>query len=239
MKYLYGPVQSRRLGFSLGVSVIPFKTCSFDCIYCQLGRTGCHQTLRSDWVKGESVIAELGEWFQAHPREAKKLDYVTFAGCGEPTLHSRLGEIMDRVREITGTPIAVITNASLFNNPEVRRMVSGADLVIPSLDAATSDVFRKINRPAPGIHLQDIIDGLIAFRREYSGNIWLEIMLLAGVNDAPEHIAELRKLVDKIKPDKVQLNSPVRAPEEAGVEGIPGERLEEIRTAFGPACELV
>lgn len=239
MKYIYGPVNSRRLGLSLGVSVIPHKTCSFDCIYCQLGATSCQTTLQKSWVDAEAVIAEVGAWFDSHHEQAKALRYITLAGTGEPTLNTQLGEIIARIQGMTAIPVAVITNASLFRDPEVRRRIVAADLVVPSLDAADQEIFRKIDRPLEGARLEDIIDGLVAFRNEYSRALWLEIMLVAGVNDSPEHVQKLKAAVERIRPDKVQLNSPVRVPKESGVRGLTVERLREICAQIGNNCEVV
>lgn len=239
MKYIYGPVPSRRIGPSLGLSLTPYKTCSFDCIYCQLG--GCDKTVssRAAYVDLDEVFAEVSQWLKDNPGPAKTLNYITFSGYGEPTLHSQIGEAIERAKKVSGLPVCVITNASLFADPAVRQSLLGASLVIPSLDAVDQKIFERIDRPAAGIDLQGIIDGLAAFRKEFQGRFWLEVMIVKGVNDQSEHIVQLKAVIDRIKPDKVQLNSPVRKTAEPGV--LPAEHswLEEICCVLGPACEIV
>ena len=239
MKYIYGPVPSRRIGPSLGLSLTPYKVCSFDCIYCQLG--ACDKTVsqRAEYVNLDEVFAELAAWLKDNPGPAATLKHITFSGFGEPTLHTKLGEAINRARQVTGLPVCVITNASMFADASVRAVLKDVELVIPSLDAVDQDIFERIDRPAKGIDLQGIIDGLVAFRKEYKGQFWLEVMIVKGVNDQPEHIAKLKAAIDRINPDKVQLNSPVRKTAEPGV--VPADRstLEQICAALGPNCEIV
>ncbi len=239
MKYIYGPVRSRRLGYDLGVTLTPHKVCSFDCLYCQCGPTTEKTSRRKDYLPVTNILEELRSWFAANPEEAGKLKFVTLAGAGEPTLNTGIGGLIGGIKAITRVPVAVITNSSLLSSPDVRSAISGADLIVPSLDAVDPEIFRKIDRPEEGIELEDVIGGLEALRREYRGKIWLEIMLLEGVNDDPAHIAKLKMVVDRIKPDKIQLNSPVRAPDCSLVSVLKSERLDQIKRILGPDCEVL
>lgn len=239
MKYIYGPVNSRRLGFDLGISLTPHKTCSYDCVYCQLGKTVALTSQRRECVPLGEVIGELREWMREHPADLERLNFVTIAGFGEPTLDIHLGEAIREVKRLTHKRVAVITNASLMSDPVVRRQLLEADLVVPSLDSVTQDIFERIDRPAPGISVEDIIAGLIAFRQEYKGEIWLEVMLVKGVNDAPEEIRKLESVIERINPDKIQINSPVRSTTENGVLCLDREQLERIKNVLGGKVDIV
>jgi len=207
MEYLFGPVLSRRLSLSMGVDLLPFKTCNLDCVYCELGRTTCLANCRERFVQPDKVVREI---------RAKKndgFDHLTFAGSGEPTLSADLGDLIRISKEIVDTPIAVITNSTLFTSERVRKEVASADVVLPSLDAATQRTFMAINRPAPGLRIEDIIEGLKLFRKEFHGEIWLEVMLVKNVND---HEAEMiAKAASSINPDRIQLNTVIRPPAES------------------------
>lgn len=239
MKYIYGPVKSRRLGLSLGVSLTPYKICNFDCIYCQLGKAGnLLVTERKVYVSIEEIVEELRVWLSQNPEEAKNLNYITFSGSGEPTLNLKIGQLIEEIKKLTAIPIAVITNSSLLTDKSVRFALSGASLVVPSLDAVTDEVFRRINRPACGIKIEEIIQGLINFRKEFRGKIWLEVMLAAGVNDDLRQIKKLKEAVDLINPDKIQVNSPVRTTAEPGVISVDKSKLNKIREILGEKCEV-
>jgi wyosine [tRNA(Phe)-imidazoG37] synthetase (radical SAM superfamily) len=239
MKYIYGPVKSRRLGFSLGLSLTPYKICNFDCIYCQLGKTLNLTNERKEYLKTEEILDELKLWLQNNSEEAGNLNYITFSGSGEPTLNIKIGEVIQEIKKITAIPVAVITNASLLNDAGVRRALSRADLIVPSLDAATLDIFRKINRPFGATRAEDIITGLVNLRKEYRGQIWLEIMLVRGVNDDLRHIKKLKEVIDKINPDKIQLNSPVRTTAEPNILSVDKSKLEKIKEILGDKCEII
>src|SRR5208337_1935657 len=201
--HLFGPVPSRRLGRSLGVDLIPRKTCPFDCIYCEVGPTS-HQTETRFEYEAEAMVAELRAYLEGSSPE---LDFITLAGSGEPTLNLGLGGIIRRLKELTAIPVAVLTNGALLYLPEVRRELQAADLVLPSLDAARDQAFQAVNRPLPGYPLSRLLQ---AFRREYPGPIWLEVLLLKGLNDSPEDLEALRRALPTLAPDKVQLNTAVR-----------------------------
>jgi len=238
MRYIYGPVQSRRLGKSLGVSLTPWKICNFDCVYCQLGGTRQTVSERKAYVPVEDIVSELKSWLSYNPQESTKLNFITLSGMGEPTLNTGIGEVIKEVRKLFPAKVAVITNASILSDLSVRQALVNVDLIVPSLDAVDEEIFKKINRPESSIHVEGIINGLVALRREFRGQIWLEVMLVKGINDSREHIRKLKEKIDLINPDKIQLNSPVRTTAEAGVEALDKEKLEDIREMFGEKCEV-
>lgn len=236
VQYVFGPVPSRRLGRSLGIDLVPLKTCTYNCIYCQLGRT-IHQTLeRKPYVDGEVVIHQLGEKLATLSTPP---DYITFSGSGEPTLNSQIGWVIEQVNKVTSVPVAVLTNGSLLHLESVREALMGADLVIPSLDAGTPALFRSINRPHPSLSLSQVLRGLQEFRREYSDQIWLELMLCGGFNDEPKEIKRLGEEIEKIGPDRIQLNTVVRPPAEDFAQPLSPKRLEEICDLFRGRAEVL
>lgn len=239
MKYIYGPVNSRRLGLSLGLSLTPHKTCNLDCLYCQLGKTTHGTNERSEYVDIDEVLAELKLWLSNNPKEAKDLNFVTLSGAGEPTLNSRLGELILELKKITVAKIAVITNSILLQEAQLRSELMAADLIVPSLDAVTPEVFAKIDRPHSGIDLDKVISGLVSLRKEFRGKIWLEVMFVSGVNDDPAHIKKLKEVIDSINPDKIQLNSPVRTTTEPDLLPVSEAKLEQIKGIFGARCEII
>jgi wyosine [tRNA(Phe)-imidazoG37] synthetase (radical SAM superfamily) len=233
--YLFGPVHSRRLGLSLGIDVVPMKTCTFNCIYCQLGRT-THQTVqRDEYVPATEVMAEL----QAYLQNGGAADYLTFSGSGEPTLHSKLGEMILQAQKMSKIPVAVLTCGALLFDPQVRQELLPADVVLPSLNAAFAKTFRLINRPHGQLQFAEIFDGLRRFRREYRGKIWLEIMLVKGINDNANEIAALRTAIGEIKPDKVHLNTVVRPPAETEAKALTAAELRAIQNMLGPPAEVI
>ena len=236
LKYIFGPVPSRRLGRSLGIDLVPYKTCTFDCIYCDLGRT-THKTItRQAYVSSEEIQGELE--LNSSVLE-KKPDFITLSGSGEPTLNTDIGEIIRRIKEITSTPVAILTNSSLLSLDEVRRDLSEADVVLPSLDAITPALFEYINRPHPSLRIEEIISGLIQFRKQYRGQIWLEVVFCRGINDDKEEIERLKGVIERIQPDRVQLNTPVRPPAEEFAYPLTTTQLEEIRKKLGDKAEII
>lgn len=235
MKYLFGPVPSRRLGFSLGVDIIPFKVCSLDCVYCQLGRTTEKTTQRTEYAPIEPVIEELKDWAQ----KGGKADYITLSGSGEPTLNSRLGDLIDEIKKITDIPVAVITNSTLLTDEAVRNACLKADLVVPSLDAADQEIFEKINRPASNVNIKEIIEALRLFKLQFKGKFWLEIFFIESVNTSDQHIAQLKSAIDIIKPDKIQLNTAVRPTADQGISPMTYEKLQAIADKLGDNAEVV
>lgn len=233
MKYVFGPIPSRRLGRSLGVDLVPFKTCSYDCIYCQLGRTTCKTIDRQKWVRWDPVLEELKRSLDNPP------DYITLSGSGEPTLHADLGTLISRIKTITSIPVAVLTNGSLLWRSDVRQDLLQADLVIPSLDAGDADRFHYVNRPHARLSCEAMIEGLIAFREEFKGQYWLEVFLVGGhtpVVHAAEKIAECAR---KIGPDRIQLNTVARPPAESFAEPVPSEQLSQLAKLFEPQAEVI
>lgn len=230
---VYGPVPSRRLGRSLGVDLIPLKTCTYDCVYCQLGRTTRKTMSRQRWVDPDTVVAQVRDRLSSRP------DVIALAGSGEPTLHSDLGEVIAGIKGITDVPVAVITNGSLLGRTAVRRGLAAADIVLPSLDAPSEDLFRRVNRPHESLHLAALVDGLVSFRAGYRGEIWLEVMLLAGVTDAVAELRGLAELAARIAPDRIHLNTAVRPPAESSVAPVDGATLEELAALFTPRAEVI
>jgi len=233
MKYehLFGPVPSRRLGVSLGVDLVPFKTCTFNCIYCECGRTTALTAKRRAFIPSGEVIKELEDFLDKKP----KLDYVTFSGSGEPALHTGLGRFINFVKDRhRNYKVAVLTNGSLLFLKSVRGELKNADVVAPSLDAATEKVFRRLNRPHKSLSVKKIIRGLVDFRREYKGKIWLEVFIAPGINDAPAELKKLKEVIAKIKPDKIQLNSLSRPGAEKCVPAASGGDLRKIAAFMRP-----
>jgi len=229
MGYLFGPVLSRRLGLSLGVDLLRHKTCNLDCVYCELGKTARKACDRGRFVPPEKILREIKS------RADEDFDHLTFAGSGEPTLSSDLGDIINRSKEMVNVPIAVITNSTLLTRPKVREELVAADIVLPTLDAATQLTFQKINRPANDLKIEQIIEGLRAFRAEFSGEIWLEVMLVKDVND--HEVGLIAQAVESMKPDRVQLNTVVRHPAEPVLPLNEAEMIE-VLNAF-PEAEII
>ena len=197
--HVFGPVLSRRLGRSLGIDPIPPKTCNWNCIYCQLGRTVPLQVERAEYVPTQEILEEVEEVSSA--LDADDVDWVTFVGSGEPLLHSNIGGLIRGVQRLTRVPVALITNGALLAYPEIREEVLAADAVLPTLDAGTTDLYRQINRPHPSISLQEHVNGLKAFRRQYSGRLLLEVMLVQGLNDSEEALLHIADFIGEIRPD--------------------------------------
>ncbi len=234
-KYIFGPVPSRRLGFSLGVDAIPHKYCSFDCIYCQIGKTTRLEIERRRFFDPEEIVSEVVKGV----KDAVRVDHVTFSGSGEPTLNSDLGWMIREVKKSVDCPVAVITNSSLLYREDVREDLMNADVVLPSLDAASEDIFHYINRPHPLIEQSIIIEGLKEFRRKYSGLIWLEIMMMRDVNDDAEELGKFREILNSLDMDRIQLNTVTRPPSEEVRGTMEEEALLKVCSFFGAHCEII
>ena len=234
-KYLYGPVPSRRLGLSLGVDIVPFNVCTLDCIYCQLGRTTEKTIERKEYVAIEPVLAELKKKLAP----GLQADYITISGSGEPTLNSRLGELVDGIKKLTDIPVAILTNGTLLYKEDVRADCAKADVVIPSLDAGDEETFEKINRPHKDISTENLIAGLCRFRDEFAGRLWLEVFLVEGINTDSRQIAEIKEAIRQVRPDKIQLNTAVRPTAERSVKRLDAKKLRAIAGELGEKCEVV
>lgn len=210
--FVYGPVPSRRLGRSLGVSPIPAKTCSYSCVYCQLGRTSSFQTRRESFYPKDDILREI-----VNCGRNTEADYVTFVGDGEPTLCQDLGWLIQQTKNELHLPVAVITNGSLLFREDVRLDLTEADVVMPTLDAGNERIFRQVNRPHKEISFAAMIKGQIEFRQQYPGQVWLEVMLVDGLNDADEELQHIKHYVSMTKPDRVYITTPVRPPAESWV----------------------
>jgi len=231
--YVYGPVPSRRLGRSLGVSPIPPKTCSYTCVYCQLGRTTCLQTTRGSFYPKENILTET-----VTRGKSSAADYVTFVGDGEPTLCKELGWLIRQTKNNLHLPTAVITNGSLLFREDVRQDLSEADVVIPTLDAGNDKIFRAVNRPHRSIDFRTMLRGQVDFRREYSGQIWVEIMLVKGLNDTEKELRSIKNAVDMIKPNRVYILTPIRPPAEAWVEPSDPRDILRAQEIIGKAIPV-
>ena len=237
MKYVYGPVPSRRLGQSLGIDTIPLKSCNWNCVYCQLGRTVPLTNGRMEYFPSEEILAEVKQALASH--RPGEIDWVTFVGSGEPTLHSGIGWLILEVKLLTDLPIAVITNGSLLYLPEVRRDLAWADAVMPSLDAGSADLYRQLNRPHPEATFARLVDGLAAFRQEYSGRLWVEVMLVRGLNDTESALQEIAAVLRRIQPDEVHVNLPTRPPAETWVRPPDEEGLMRAVAILGDMAKVV
>ncbi len=234
-RHLYGPVPSRRLGRSLGIDMVPMKTCCLDCIYCQLGPTTVHTDERREYIKVEAVLDELARWLEA----GGSADYLTFAGSGEPTLNSELGDAMARARELTDIPVCLLTNGALLWREDVRNAALQADLIMPSLDAGTEETLQRINRPVAGITLERYIEGLRTTVEVFRGEVWLEVMLVAGVNDSDEQLEALDAAIERIRPAQVQINTVVRPSLSARAERVSNSRLVRARVILGHRATVI
>jgi wyosine [tRNA(Phe)-imidazoG37] synthetase (radical SAM superfamily) len=237
MKSVFGPVPSRRLGQSLGIDTIPLKTCNWNCVYCQLGRTQPLSNERKEYYPSEEIVAEVREALEAH--QPGEIDWITFVGSGEPLLHDRMGWLIRQVKENAQLPVAVITNGSLLYLEEVRQELAAADAVLPSLDAGTADLYRKINRPHPDITFERLVEGMAAFREEYRGKLWVEVMLVRDLNDTPQALWDIANALQRIKPDAVHINLPDRPPAETWVQPASEENLMQAMAILGNVAEVV
>ena len=227
MRFVYGPVASWRLGRSLGVDIISTKekTCSFDCVYCQLGRTVNKTVERKVYVKTEEIEREISEIANT---TADTADVITFAGMGEPTLGANLGEVADVIhRQCPKIPIAILTNSALITDKRVREELKKMDIVVAKLDAPNQPTFERVNRPInEEIKLEAIIKGLMEFREGYKGRFCLQMMFVEANKESGVEMARIAKV---IQPDEVQLNTPLRP---CPANPLPPEELERIQKHF-------
>jgi wyosine [tRNA(Phe)-imidazoG37] synthetase (radical SAM superfamily) len=230
MKYVYGPVPSRRLGKSLGIDPIPSKTCNFQCIYCQLGRTTNFTNERKSYIPKDKIIAEMKEAIRVNENQ---FDYITFVGSGEPTLCRDLKVLIFEAKNLSIKPICVITNGALLYKEEVRDSLMVADVVLPSLDAGDEKMFIKINRPHPDIKYDSVIEGFVEFKKEFKGKFWVEIMIMKGVNDSKEALLNIKQKLDIVRPDRIDINVPIRPPAENWVKKPDKHIISTLNEVFG------
>lgn len=235
MSFLFGPVNSRRLGRSLGVDLVPHKTCTYNCLYCEVGPT-THLTIRRQPFHVADITAELQAGL---PRLAPMLDVVTLAGSGEPTLNAGIAEIIAVVKDLVQMPVAVLTNGSLLHLPEVRQALGQADIILPTLATVREDTFRRLHRPHPGLSVAALVEGLLACRRDCPGRLWVEVMVLKGINDSADELAALKEVITRLDPDKVQLNTAVRPVADAAAQPVTSEELAAMAAFLGGPAEVI
>ncbi len=237
MSFVFGPLPSRRLGQSLGVDPLPLKICNWNCVYCQLGRSVPLTNERREYFPRESILTDVREALRRHAPGT--IDWVTFVGSGETTLHSGIGWLIEQVKSLTTIPVAVITNGSLLYLPDVRKELLAADVVMPSFDAGSAGLYRKINRPWPELSYELLLEGLIAFRREYRGRLWVEVMLMKGINDSAAALEEIASALRLIQPDQVHINLPSRPPAEPFVLSPDDAEVQRAAALLGSQARIV
>ena len=235
-RHLYGPVPSRRLGRSLGIDLVPHKVCTYDCIYCQVGKTTEKTLSRKEYIPAKEVLEEVKAFLS---KGDSSIDHISLSGSGEPTLHSKIRSVIEGIKEMTSVPVAVLTNGSLLYEEGVRQDLLRADIVLPSLDGVSSKVFMRINRPFKGLSVEKVIEGIVEFRKVYRGQIWLEILFCKGVNDIQSELLLMKRTVDRIQPDLIHLNTVVRPPSEQRAIPLSEKEMEEIRAFFGERASII
>ncbi len=235
-KYLFGPVLSRRLGISLGVDLIPHKTCPLDCIYCEAGKTTNHTLKREVFYPVSEIISELKAYLFSFP----KLDYITFSGSGEPLLYSGIGSVIKWIKEnYSDYKIALITNSILLKDESVIEEIMDVDLIVPSLDAADQETFKKINRPVEGLNIEDVLNGMELFFSKYKGQTWMEIFIAEGINDSIYSLTEIKKWIIKFPHEKIQINSLDRPGTDKMLKKASMDTLFKVKEFFGEKAEIV
>ncbi|MBW1675017.1 MAG: radical SAM protein [Deltaproteobacteria bacterium] len=233
--FVYGPVPSRRLGRSLGVDLVPYKVCSYDCIYCQLGRTKEKTIERKPYIAVERILEQLCQKL----KEGARADYITVAGSGEPTLNSQTGALIHDIKKHTEIPVAVLTNGSLLGDSEVRESIMEADVVLPSLDAHDQEGFETINRPHPEIKFETMVEGLIDFRKKYPGEIWLEVFILDGINATEADAIQFKHWIERVNPQKIHINTAVRPSAETYARQVSPEKMSRFCKILGEKAEVI
>ncbi|RLB40773.1 MAG: radical SAM protein [Deltaproteobacteria bacterium] len=234
-RYIFGPVPSRRFGRSLGVDLLPLKTCSLDCVFCQLGRTREKSIERKEYVSTQEVIHELRQWLES----GVETDVITLSGSGEPTLHSRFGEVLEYIRSNSSTPLVLLTNGTMLHLPEVRKSAALASIVKVSLSAWDQASYGWVNRPHDKLAFDKLVEGEVRFREEFEGQLFLEVFLVKGINSLPDDVKKIAAFARQIRPDRVQLNTAVRPPAESFVEPLSRQELEDLAKLFDPPAEII
>lgn len=235
-KHLYGPVPSRRLGRSLGIDLVPLKVCSYDCVYCQLGRTTEKTAARRAYVPAELILAEVQQGLE---REGSPPDYIGIAGSGEPTLNSEIGRVIQGIKKITTVPIALLTNGSLLWMTEVQDDLMAADVVLPSLDAGDARMFKRVNRPHRSISFERMVEGLVSFTKRFPGKVWLEVLLLAGMTGTPAEARKIAALAKRIAPARIQLNTVCRPPAEQYALSLSLDDMQALSALFAGHVDII
>ena len=220
---------------SLGIDIVPYKVCTYDCVYCQLGKTRQKTLMRKEYTPALDILKEIKSMLD----KKRNIDYITFSGSGEPTLHKDLGYLLREVKKITSIPVSVLTNGSLLHMPEVRQDLMHANVTVPTLCTADQAIFTSIHRGHVQLDINTIIDGYVKFREMYEGLLWLEVMLLKGINDEPEQIENLKRVIDRINPDRIHLNTVIRPPSEKRAQPVSMETMQHIKTVLGEKCEII
>ena len=234
-KYLFGPVPSRRFGRSLGVDLTPYKTCTLDCVFCQLGRTTKKVITRQEYIPIDGVLAELGEWL----KKGGKADYITLSGSGEPTLHSRFGEVLEFIRSKSAIPAVLLTNGTMLQFREVRDAAACANVVKVSLSAWDQASYRWVNRPHPQLQFDQLIEGQRTFRALFKGQLWMEVFLVGGINSMPDDVRKIAAIAEEIGPDRIHLNTVVRPPAEDFATALSKKQMEVLVNLFQPTAEII
>ncbi len=237
MKYVFGPVPSRRLGQSLGIDTIPLKTCNWNCVYCQLGRSQPVTHTRQDYFPPAEILAEVRQALEVH--QTGEIDWITFVGSGEPTLHASIGWLITQVKRLSTIPVAVITNGSWLHDPQVRYELAAADAVLPTLDAGTSTLYRRINRPHAHATFRKLVTGLIDFRQIYRGRLWVEVMLVQGLNDTERALQDIASILRSVKPDEIHISLPTRPPAETWVQPADEEGVLRALAILGKVAHVL
>ena len=233
---IYGPLRSRRLGKSLGINILPYKTCSLDCVYCEAGATTNLTVNRESYIPLNTIIEALSDSLKLNP----DTEYITICGTGEPTLHRELGSLIQHIKtKYPQYKLCLVTNSTMFIHHELHEYIALCDLIMPSLDAVSTDVFQKIDRPHPDLLPSKIIEALIEYRVKYQNTMWLEIFFLEGINDTNEELTLLREACQKIEPDLIQLNSLDRNGLYEWVKKVPQKRMLEIKEFFLPLPTMI
>ena len=234
-KYLFGPVPSRRFGWSLGVDLTPYKSCSLDCVFCQLGRTTNKTVSRKEYVPTDDVISEIDDWLNAEG----SADFITLSGSGEPTLHLHFGKILDYIRSNSNIPAVLLTNGTLLYLKEVRDAALSANIVKISLSAWDQSSYDWVNRPHKQLEFSRLLEGYKDFRKQFHGELWMEVFLVWGINSIPSDVRKIATLAREIKPDRIHLNTAVRPPAEEFAEAVSIERLSSLQHFFNPEAEVI
>jgi len=235
---IYGPVPSRRLGRSLGINNIPPKTCSYSCLYCQLGNTIKMQVGRENFYELEEIVQGVKEKVKQVRQKGETIDYLTFIPDGEPTLDANLGREIELLKPL-GIKIAVLTNATLIWHEEVRQDLQKADWVSLKVDAVSTEIWRRINRPSKSLKLKVILDGMLKFAGVFKGELATESMLIQGINDSSQEIEKIADFLAELKPNKAYLAIPTRPPAQKTVIAASEPAINMAYQIFGKRLSRV